>query len=99
LVDEGKKVFITGPTHTAINNCLNSISKEISDRTKVVKIGEKYQASEISNNPYILRKSRLPFPNTKLTMTLVKEASLSEQRHMHYASPQVRNLKVGFSTM
>jgi DNA replication ATP-dependent helicase Dna2 len=60
LVDVGKTVFITAPTHTAINNCLNAISKTIKDPSKVVKIGEKYQATEIIGNPYITRKTRLP---------------------------------------
>lgn len=60
LVEEGKKVFITAPTHTAINNCLNAVSEEIQDLSKVVKIGEKHQASEILGNPYITRKTRLP---------------------------------------
>jgi superfamily I DNA and/or RNA helicase len=60
LVDSGKKVFITAPTHTAINNCLNAISKKVKDPSKVVKIGEKYQAAEIIGNVYITRKTRLP---------------------------------------
>jgi len=60
LINEGKKVFITAPTHTAINNCLNAISKQVKDKTKVVKIGEKYQASEILKNEFITRKTRLP---------------------------------------
>lgn len=61
LVDEGKKVFITAPTHTAINNCLSAISKKVKDKTKVVKIGEKYQAAEILDNQYMTRLRRLPF--------------------------------------
>lgn len=60
LLKQGKKVFITAPTHTAINNCLNAISKEVKDPSKLVKIGEKYQASEILGNDYITRKTRLP---------------------------------------
>lgn len=60
LVDAGKKVFVTAPTHTAINNCLNAIAKKIKDSSKVVKIGEKYQAAEILGNEYITRKIRLP---------------------------------------
>jgi len=59
LVDQGKKVFVSAPTHTAINNCLNAIASEIKDSTKVIKIGEKYQATEIVDNNYIKRKSRL----------------------------------------
>lgn len=69
LVDEGKKVFVTAPTHTAINNCLNAISKKVKDASKVVKIGEKYQAAEILGNQYLTRIPRLPFfkyPNNPL---------------------------------
>lgn len=61
LIDLGNKVFITGPTHTAINNCLVAISKEVEDKSKVVKIGEKYQASEILGNSNITRKTRLKY--------------------------------------
>ncbi|MEH6536655.1 MAG: AAA domain-containing protein [Psychroserpens sp.] len=60
LIDAGKKVFITAPTHTAINNCLNAIAEEVKDKTKVVKIGEKYQAAEIIHNDYLTRLRRLP---------------------------------------
>lgn len=60
LVESGKNVFVTGPTHTAINNCLNAISSKVKDNFKLVKIGEKYQAAEIINNKYITRKTRLP---------------------------------------
>jgi len=59
LIQEGKKVFVTGPTHTAINNCLNTISNEVRDPSKIVKLGEKYQAAEILGNEYITRKGRL----------------------------------------
>ncbi len=61
LVDQGKKVFVTAPTHAAINNCLNAIASEVRDPSKVVKIGEKYQAAEILGNKYITRKTRVPF--------------------------------------
>lgn len=60
LVESGKKVFVTGPTHTAINNSLNAISTEIKEASKVVKIGEKYQAAEILGNEFVSRKTRLP---------------------------------------
>lgn len=61
FLEEGKKVFVTAPTHTAINNCLNAIAEKVQDRTKVVKIGEKYQSTEIINNVNISRKPRLPY--------------------------------------
>lgn len=61
LVRRGKKIFITGPTHTAINNCLNAISNELKDSKQIVKLGEKRQASEILDNPNISRKTRLQF--------------------------------------
>ena len=60
LVDAGLKVFVTAFTHTAINNSLNAISKKIKDASKVVKIGEKNQASEIIGNEYITKASNLP---------------------------------------
>lgn len=60
LVEAGKKVFITAPTHTAINNCLNAIAAKVKDSSKLIKIGEKYQAAEILGNNYITRKTRLP---------------------------------------
>lgn len=61
LIEQGQKVFITGPTHTAINNCLIATAKEIKDKSKIVKIGEKYQVAEILDNPWITRKTRLSY--------------------------------------
>lgn len=61
LVRDGKRVFVTAPTHTAINNCLNAISKEIPDLSKIVKLGDKHQAEEILGNPHISRATKLPF--------------------------------------
>ena len=61
LVEQGLKVFITGPTHTAINNCLIAVAKDLKDKSKIVKIGEKYQATEILDNPWITRKTRLSY--------------------------------------
>lgn len=61
LLDEGKHIFISAPTHTAINNCLNSISKVVLDRSKIVKIGEKSQASEILSNENITRARRFTY--------------------------------------
>lgn len=61
LVKDGKRVFVTGPTHTAINNCLSAISNELRDSRTIVKIGEKYQAEEILNNQFITRKTRLTY--------------------------------------
>ena len=60
FLDQGKKVFITAPTHTAINNCLNAVASEVLDRSKIVKIGEKHQATEIIKNDYITRLTHLP---------------------------------------
>jgi len=59
LMKMGKKVFVTAPTHTAINNCLNAIAKELQDPSMVVKVGERYQADEIVHNPHITRKKSL----------------------------------------
>jgi DNA replication ATP-dependent helicase Dna2 len=65
LLRQGKKVFITAPTHTAINNCLNAISKRIENKSKVVKIGDKPQNKEIANNPHITIKSSLAYTTYK----------------------------------
>ena len=59
LMKMGKKVFVTAPTHTAINNCLNAIANELQDASMVVKVGERYQADEIVHNPHITRKKSL----------------------------------------
>lgn len=58
LINLGLKVFITAPTHTAINNCINAVFKKIKDSTKVIKIGEKAQNKDLNEN--VLRKARLP---------------------------------------
>lgn len=57
LVEAGLKIFITAPTHTAINNCVNAIAGKIKDSSKVIKIGDKAQNKEIKGN--ILTKTRL----------------------------------------
>jgi DNA replication ATP-dependent helicase Dna2 len=61
LVDAGLKVFVTANTHTAINNCLNSIASKIKDNTKVIKIGEKASNKEVQENAYIAKKSRVTY--------------------------------------
>lgn len=61
LIELGKKVFITAPTHTAINNCLSAISKRVKDGSKVVKIGKKPQNKEIAGNTNITIKSSLAY--------------------------------------
>lgn len=63
LVDSGLKVFVTAPTHTAINNCLNAISSKIKDSNKVIKIGEKAQNKEIQANSFVSKKSRYTYYN------------------------------------
>jgi DNA replication ATP-dependent helicase Dna2 len=64
LVDSGLKVFISAPTHTAINNCLNAVSSKIKDPSKVIKIGEKAQNKEIQDNDFVLKKSRYTYFNS-----------------------------------
>lgn len=64
LIDCGKRVFITAPTHTAINNCLNAISTKVNDSSKVIKIGEKAQNKEIQENQFVLKKTRHPYINS-----------------------------------
>lgn len=61
LVGSGLKVFVTAPTHTAINNCLNAIASKINDKTKVIKIGEKASNKEVQENLNIAKKSRLTY--------------------------------------
>lgn len=61
LVDSGLKVFVTAPTHTAINNCLNAVATKIKDNTKVIKIGEKASNKEVQENPLVGKKSRVTF--------------------------------------
>lgn len=61
LVDSGFKVFVTAPTHTAINNCLNSVASKIKDNCKVIKIGEKASNKEVQDNPCVLKKSRITY--------------------------------------
>ncbi|HZH71549.1 MAG TPA: AAA domain-containing protein [Mariniphaga sp.] len=73
MVESGKNVFVTAPTHTAINNCLNAISKKVKDPSKVVKIGEKYQAAEILGNEFITRKTRLPLDSYSRSNDLSKK--------------------------
>jgi superfamily I DNA and/or RNA helicase len=70
LVDSGLKVFVTAPTHTAINNCLNVISSKIKDSSKVIKIGEKAQYKEIKDNENITKKTRLKYSTYKLSKEL-----------------------------
>jgi DNA replication ATP-dependent helicase Dna2 len=61
LIDCGLKVFITAPTHTAINNCLDSISSKVRDASKLIKIGEKAQSKEILDNTDITKRTRLKY--------------------------------------
>ncbi|MBK7184083.1 MAG: AAA family ATPase [Bacteroidetes bacterium] len=61
LVDSGLKVFVTAPTHTAINNCLNAVATKIKDNTKVIKIGEKASNKEVQENPFVGKKSRVTY--------------------------------------
>ena len=64
LIDCGLKVFITAPTHTAINNCLNAISSKVKDSSRAIKIGEKAQNKEIQDNNFVLKKSRFTYYNS-----------------------------------
>lgn len=61
LIDCGLKVFVTAPTHTAINNCLNAVASKIKDNTKVIKIGEKASNKEVQENPFVAKKSRVTY--------------------------------------
>lgn len=61
LIDCGLKVFITAPTHTAINNCLNAVASKVKDYSKVIKIGEKASNKEVQENQHVTKKSRVTF--------------------------------------
>lgn len=61
LIDCGLKVFVTAPTHTAINNCLNAVASRVKDNTKVIKIGEKASNKEVQENEYVAKKSRVTY--------------------------------------
>lgn len=72
LLEQGKNVFVTGPTHTSINNCLNAISSDIKDKSRVVKVGERYQADEIIDNLFVTRVRSLKFSDYKYKNDLSK---------------------------
>lgn len=72
LIDCGLKVFITAPTHTAINNCLNAISDKVRDASKLIKIGEKAQCKEIKDNQDITKKTHLKYLTYKFSHDLNK---------------------------
>lgn len=61
FVDSGLKVFVTAPTHTAINNCLNAIASKIKDNKKVIKIGEKASNKEVQENLNVAKKGRVTY--------------------------------------
>ncbi len=61
LIESGLNVFITAPTNTAINNCLNSISSKVKDSSRVIKIGEKAGNKEVLENQFVMKKSRLAY--------------------------------------
>jgi superfamily I DNA and/or RNA helicase len=70
FIDCGLRVFVTAPTHTAINNCLNAISSKVKDASKLIKIGEKAQSKELKDNQYITRKTRLKYSTYKFSHDL-----------------------------
>lgn len=63
LIDCGLKVFVTAPTHTAINNCLNAVASKVKDNSKVIKIGEKASNKEVQENLNVTKKSRVTYSN------------------------------------
>lgn len=63
LIDCGLKVFVTAPTHTAINNCLNAVASKVKDNNKVIKIGEKASNKEVQENQFVTKKSRVTYSN------------------------------------
>lgn len=73
LIAAGCKVLVTGPTHTAINNCLNAVACVVNDDSKVVKLGKAPQAAELDADAAVARKTRLPYNTYLRTSTLSKE--------------------------
>jgi len=61
FIEQGLKVFVTAPTHTAINNCLNAVASKVKDNRKVIKIGEKASNKEVQENQYVTKKSRVTY--------------------------------------
>ena len=63
LIESGLNVFITAPTNTAINNCLNSIASKVKDNTRVIKIGKKADNKEVQENQFIKQELKLRYSN------------------------------------
>lgn len=63
LLKQNKNIFITGPTHTAINNCLDKIATVVKNPSQVIKVGERYQSNDIQNTQLITITQRLPYKN------------------------------------
>jgi len=61
LIESGLNVFITAPTNTAINNCMNAIASKVTDSSRVIKIGEKAGNKEVLENQSVMKKSRLAY--------------------------------------
>lgn len=61
LIESGLNVFITAPTNTAINNCINAIASKVKDSSRVIKIGEKAGNKEVLENQSVMKKSRLAY--------------------------------------
>ncbi len=93
FLDAGKRVFITAPTHTAINNCLNAIASKVLDASKVVKIGEKYQAKEVLKNPHLYRYPRLTWDKYLDIPTLSKSGIIVGGTPFCFCYPASRRLE------
>jgi DNA replication ATP-dependent helicase Dna2 len=78
LIDCGLKVFVTAPTHTAINNCLNTIASKVKDNSKVIKIGEKASNKELQENHFVTKKSRITL------LQLLKQFQLQQKRDRYW---------------
>jgi len=93
LMKMGKKVFVTAPTHTAINNCLNAIAAELQDVSMVVKVGERYQAEEIVHNPHITRKKSLKLYEYKQSTDFSKAGFVVGATPFALCSPASKKLE------
>lgn len=61
FIIRGKKVFLTAPTHTAINNSLDAFSKSFKVDWRAIKIGEKASNKEVQSNDMIQKLPRLQY--------------------------------------
>jgi DNA replication ATP-dependent helicase Dna2 len=78
LIAKNKKVYISAPTHTAINNCLNAIARSVNVDARIFKIGEKAQNKEVQSNDLIIKLARIKYIDHK---NILAKAQISENEY------------------